>query len=201
MHEQTFAYGSLVNAEACPAGLIAVPAILSGWSREWTHRIATPKGKVCALSAVPEANSRIKGVVLCADDAEAVELDEREIDYRRVPVTVQTVTGPIESPLTCFMYVGADTSRGPATRDYPIWRSYLDCVLSGYIALDGPEAADEFVRSTRGWPAPILDDRDSPKYPRAVRLTRQEKEVIDGILRKHLMLRGIFSKAVRREPN
>jgi hypothetical protein len=188
-----FAYGSLVNPAARPKEVDAVPALLSGWSREWMHRISTPRGKVCALTVAPDADSCIKGVVLVEGGAESFEVDEREIGYQRIPVAVQTIGGLIESPVSCSLYVGAQANRGPATREYPIWRSYLDCVLSGYIRLGGPEAADDFVRSTRGWQAPFLDDRDSPKYPRAVYLTAKEKEVIDAILRRHLLLGEVFS--------
>jgi len=188
-----FAYGSLVNQAARPGNLEAAPAVLPGWSREWMHRIVTPQGRVCALTVARDASSSIKGVVLESDDAEAFQVDEREVGYERIPVVVRLIDGLSESSVSCSMYVGDQASRGPATREYPIWRTYLDCVLLGYIALGGPDAADEFVRSTRNWPAPILDDRESPKYPRAVSLTVDEKEVIDAILRRHLLLCDVFS--------
>lgn len=187
-----FAYGSLVNSAARPKKLESISAFLPGWSREWMHRITTPQGQVCALTVGEDVPTSIKGVVLVGDDGEHFEIDEREIGYDRVLVTVRMV-GECESPLSCSLYVGTQADRGPATRAYPIWRSYLDCVLSGYLSLGGLDAVEEFVKTTRGWPAPILDDRESPKYPRAVQLTDNEKDAIDSVLRKHHLLSDLLT--------
>jgi len=189
-----FAYGSLVNPAARPKELGAIEASLSGWSREWGHRISTPHGNVCALTVVQDTAACIRGVVLAGNDAEHFEIDEREIGYERIPVTVRKIGGNGESLLSCSLYVGTKADHGAATREYPIWRSYLDCILGGYLMLGGLKAVEDFVKSTRGWPAPILDDRDSPMYPRAVCLTSREKDLIDSVLRRYLLLSDIHAQ-------
>ncbi|HYM01094.1 MAG TPA: gamma-glutamylcyclotransferase family protein, partial [Blastocatellia bacterium] len=171
----------------------ATPASLQGWSRDWSHRISITNGKLCALSVTPDPGCCIEGVVLSLGENELIEMDRREIGYERVPVTVQTLGPGTGSSLDCAAYVGLPAFHGPATVEYPIWRSYLDCVMAGYIELGGPEAAERFVTSTRGWPAPILNDRRSPKYPRAVRLTQKMQEIVDDILRTHRLLEMLFS--------
>ena len=56
----------------------------------------------------------------------------------------------------------------PPTERHPILRSYLDTVLAGFRAEYGPGAVADFVATTRGWEAPILDDRARPRYSRAI---------------------------------
>jgi len=190
-----FAYGSLVHPATRPKDLGAMPASLIGWSREWMHHISTPYGKVCALTVSPEHDTSILGVVLSGNNDNNFEIDEREIGYERIQVIVQPTGQSEASPLPASLYIGKSDERGPATREYPIWRSYLDCVLDGYLMLGGETAVEAFVKSTRGWPAPILDDRSSPKYPRAVSLSADKKSLIDGLLRRNLLLSGLFSES------
>jgi hypothetical protein len=188
-----FAYGSLVNPLARPAGLQAFVAELPGWRREWMHRVETPYGKICSLTAMPNKRASIRGVLLVGGRAEPFDLDEREIGYERVTVSIRVFDSSFKSPTECFLYTGSQPFRGPATPEYPIWRSYLDCVVAGYLRLGGIEGIEEFITSTSGWEAPILDDRPSPKYPRAVNLIDSDKDVIDNALRNHGILRYIFS--------
>lgn len=189
-----FVYGSLVNPLARPPDLRAVTAELVGWRRAWAHRIETPQGNVCGLTVALEEHATVKGIVLLHDGAEPFDFDEREIGYERVPVAVRLIGSESPGELTeCFVYAGHERHRGCATREFPIWRSYLDCVALGFLHLGGVEALDEFISSTSGWDAPILDDRASPKYPRALTITAAQELLIEDALRRNGVPRNMLS--------
>jgi cation transport protein ChaC len=194
MASAVFAYGSLVNRLARPAGLRSAPAVLPHWARHWRHCIQTPHGRICALTVAPDPDTSIRGVVLFCEADTVEELDQREIDYHQVRVSVR-----LDAPeagmeeVGCVVHVGDLAYDRAGSYEFPIWRSYLDCVLAGYIELGGRCAAEDFIASTRGWNVPILDDRGDPKYPRAVALRSHELREIDEILALH----GLLSNVVR----
>jgi cation transport protein ChaC len=185
-HQLVFAYGSLVNRHTRQNGVEAIPARLHGWVREWKHCVNTDHGGVCALTVTPDPAIEIRGVVLLWETARMKELDEREIGYSqvRVKVSLDVSTGRSQEA-DCILYVGRSDYYLPGSREFPIWRSYLDCILSGYLELGGRQAVEEFIASTRGWDTPILDDRQKPRYFRAVTLTSDQQSQIDEILEQH----------------
>jgi glutathione-specific gamma-glutamylcyclotransferase len=190
--DSVFAYGSLVNSRARPSGVHWEPGILSGWVRQWMHCVETPQGKVCALTVSPYARVEIAGAVLFQSAHGLAELDERESGYRRVRVPVRLERpGPITAEIDCFTYIGDSTHHKHGSDEYPIWRSYLDCVLAGYFEVGGREAMENFIASTQGWDAPILDDRRMPLYPRAVALTSDLERGIDDTLAEHGLLKNL----------
>lgn len=187
-----FAYGSLVNSRARPAGVRTVPATLLGWVRQWMHCVETAQGKTCVLMAAPSPATKIQGLVLIYDNGDFVELDEREVGYFRVKVSARLLTPELaKENIDCYVYVGNMAHRRPGSNEFPIWRSYLDCILAGYLELGGRPAAEDFIATTQGWGAPILDDRHRPRYPRAVSLTPAELHEIDDILEQHSLLRNL----------
>ncbi|MBI1904203.1 MAG: gamma-glutamylcyclotransferase [Planctomycetia bacterium] len=180
-----FGYGSLVNRRTLPPGVRTTPAVLPGWRREWTHAVESPQGNVCALSVARDAATEIEGVLLSCDPQQLAELDRREIGYHRVRVPVRL--GPGRN-VACLVYVGDAAQRRAASHEFPIWRSYLDCVVAGYLELGGRAAVERFIATTRGWNAPILNDRPRPKYARAVDLSSDQRCEIDEILRERGLL-------------
>ena len=183
---RVFAYGSLVGRRSRTPGLEVARASIVGWMRTWSHGIVTPRGRVCALSIAPSVSTTIQGLALTCDDGTLREMDEREIGYSRVQVPAHTWVEsgvPLETP--CWVYIGGAAHRVASQQEYPIWLSYLITVLVGYMELGGPLGLEEFFRTTVGWETPILDDRDNPKYSRAVHLSAEEDEDIQRFLSDH----------------
>ena len=186
-----FGYGSLVNPEARKATLRASPAELAGWTRQWMHRVETTKGDTCVLTVGRQQGSTLLGVVMAVNPNELADFDRRETGYKRQQVKVRLRASGAEQP--AWIYAGDAAYRQPATREGPIWLSYVDCVLAGYFELGGPAAVDAFITSTTGWDGPLRDDRSAPLYSRAVRLTSEQKQAIDEALARH----GILERAFR----
>jgi hypothetical protein len=188
-----FAYGSLVNSGTRQSGVRSLPGVLPGWVRQWKHCIETPNGKICALTVAPDARKEVRGLVLFQDTNDLAELDQRESGYSRVRVNVCLENSPLgKMEPRFFTYVGDLAHSAFGSDEFPIWRSYLDCVLGGYFELGGRWAMDNFIASTLGWDAPILDDRQTPKYPRAVTLASNQKREIDEALVKHGLLKNLI---------
>ena len=181
-----FAYGSLVNRYTRAPHTEARPVRLAGWVRQWRHCIETPNGKVCALTVVPRADSELDGV-LVVDHREALaEVDRREVGYRREAISgVLPEAGIADNSVETYIYVSNSESLRWGSEEYPIWLSYLECALAGYIDVWERAGAERFMSSTEGWQTPVLDDRAAPKYPRAVALDKPTQEIIDGLLKEH----------------
>jgi cation transport protein ChaC len=188
-----FGYGSLVNRHTRPAGTKTEPFRLKGWIRQWRHCLHDPFvshnviGNMCALTATPQPGAEIDGILVFADENELKSIDDREVGYKRERIDARkpadaAVAGPDR---TAYIYVSQPDYYRWASEECPIWLSYVDCVLAGYLDVFGSRGAERFIASTEGWDrAPVIDDRVEPKYPRAVRLTRDETSTIDELLAK-----------------
>jgi len=183
---KVFAYGSLVNSRARPSQVSVMQAVLPGWVRQWRHCIRTLRGNACALTVDRDTSTEIRGLLMLGNPETLEELNRREIGYSKV-LAVARLDGVLNET-DCYVYVGAPEYSRRASGEFPIWRSYLDCVLAGYLELGGRQAADDFIRTTRGWDVAILDDRGNPGYPRAVTLSSEETGEIDSILARHGLL-------------
>jgi len=64
----------------------------------------------------------------------------------------------------------------------PVLLSYLDVVVQGYLREFGEAGVRGFFDTTRGWDAPLLDDRAAPLYPRHRRLSDDERALTDAHL-------------------
>ncbi|MGR3468348.1 MAG: gamma-glutamylcyclotransferase family protein, partial [Shimia sp.] len=162
-----FGYGSLVNRATLP-GWEAAPASLTGWRRIWCH---TPLRPVAFLSIHRVEGATIHGLRARVPDADWPALDAREAAYDRIPIDPMTVTfavppGDYDAPTT----------------NHPILRSYLDTVAQGFLQEYGDDGLRHFIATTDGWDAPILDDRASPRYPRATALTEEQSATVDHAL-------------------
>lgn len=163
-----FGYGSLVN-RATHAYAPARPARLAGWRRAWrytTHR-AGPY-----LTAVPSPGDSIDGLIATIPGGDWVALDAREAGYDRC-----------ETPWQGVMVYAVPSPMLPAPGGAPILLSYIDVVFQGFLREFGARGLDDFVATTDGWDAGILDDRAAPLYPRHQRLTADETARVDAILK------------------
>jgi hypothetical protein len=183
-----FGYGSLVNRRTRTRNAVIDPFVIRGWRRSWAHCMETSRGNVCALTIVPDADGEVAGVVVRRHRSFLSRLDKREQQYKRIllPLVEEQIRllrtiGDVD----VFGYTSEPPVFRPGSSEYPIWRSYLECVLAGFLDVGGPPAAEEFIRSTIGWETPILDDRISPKYRRAYKLPKHLKLAVDKLIKNN----------------
>ena len=173
-----FGYGSLVNRRTHAYGE-AYAARIAGWRRVWRH---THLRDIAFLSVEPAPGTEIDGLIAAVPGGDWRALDDRERGYDRHPL-VGGLAHAATRPVSAQIYaVPAHRAAEPGLR-HPILLSYLDVVVQGYVTEFGEAGAERFFETTRGWEAPILDDRDRPRYPRAQRLTARDRGLVDAALR------------------
>ncbi|MCA0930000.1 gamma-glutamylcyclotransferase family protein [Ruegeria profundi] len=174
-----FGYGSLVNLSThdFPDPCLAR---LKGWRRAWRHTDLRP---VAFLTAVPDPDCEIEGMIAHVPGNDWAALDEREWAYDRVPAT-QSVTHPLTHNVEIAVYAVPHERQNDPTNRHPLLLSYIDVVVQGYLRAFGEEGADRFFASTDGWEAPILNDRAEPRYTRHQRLKSHETEFVDDRLHR-----------------
>ncbi|MEO1026774.1 MAG: gamma-glutamylcyclotransferase, partial [Pseudomonadota bacterium] len=153
-------------------------AQLSGWRRVWRHRAG---GKTAFLAAV-RGTGVLEGMIFQVADADWPALDIREATYLRERVT--DVTHPLPPETDVSVYHAPDDLHPVADEPLPILLSYLDVVVQGYLRAFGESGVADFFETTDGWDAPILDDRDAPRYPRHQVLTTEERRLTDDWIAK-----------------
>lgn len=170
-----FGYGSLVNRDThafTPCDKVE----LIGWRRNWHHPVMGRRA-VTSLSIEPDDTSTIKGLRAWVAPDQVADLDAREKGYARtnVPLFMEAQDAPQ------ITYV----SRAPRSGDktYPILQSYLDAVLMGFLAEFGEAGVHHFVETTAGWDTPILRDRETPFYPRAVDVSSDQAAFFEDALK------------------
>lgn len=186
-----FGYGSLVNPDTHPEPLAIQKAVAAGWARQWSHRVTVDlkdKGTqgVCALTIAPNPDTRIHGVVLRTPDGGIPDIKDREIGYKLSLIRVLLAGG---SRQLAYVYIGKDCHRGTSGPDFPVWRSYLDTVLVGYLRTGGKTGLNKFMKSTEWKDVHIEDDRRNVKYARHANLDSTEVTVIDAVLAEHGLVR------------
>lgn len=172
-----FGYGSLVNT-ATHDYANAQPARIRGWRRVWRH---TPLRDIAFLTVIQDDAAEIEGMVAHVPNGDWAALDEREWAYDRHVVTGQ-VAHSIARPVEIAIYAVPPGQHLKPSRPHPILLSYLDVVAQGYLRVFGEDGARRFFETTEGWDAPILNDRDQPRYPRHQRLTPDETAFVDARL-------------------
>lgn len=178
-----FGYGSLVNADTVPDSAEIVPGRLTGWVREWRVCGMWENGQGrCALSVRPQAGAEIWGVMTRDRKSGLDALEKRENRYEKVGAIASAFRCEAEQkpgPDGLFLFRATPENRRWGCARHPILQSYLDCVLTGYDRIWGAGGIDHFLATTDGWHVPVLQDRDKPLYPRAVRLDREVRRRID----------------------
>ncbi|MDD9741780.1 MAG: gamma-glutamylcyclotransferase [Marinovum algicola] len=172
-----FGYGSLVNTATHDFRQIRL-ARARGWRRAWRHTDLRP---VSFLTAVPDNDCTIDGVIAAVPGADWLALDEREHAYDRIAASAQ-IDHDAPHPLDIAIYAIPSDRHRPPSDASPILMSYLECVLQGYLHRFGVEGVTGFVATTDGWEAPILDDRAMPRYPRHQVLAAEERTMVRDVL-------------------
>lgn len=188
-----FGYGSLVNEETLPAGTTVIAGELRGWKREWRGCSKGKQGNgkmagvgVCALGVRVEAGSIIRGAMVLDSKANLPALDKREWHYSRKALETAAFAPDCgrDMPADTFLYQVQPQFAHWGNEDHPILQSYVDCVMAGFHCLWGQEGLEHFVDTTDGWNhVPVLQDRADPIYPRAVVLSGNLMDTIDGLLK------------------
>ncbi len=171
-----FGYGSLVNTATHDYGQAHV-AELNGWRREWHY---TTLRDLAYLSAIPDPNSTIKGVVLKAPAMDE-NLERREQAYARHPVS-DIITHSAKTLPDINVFAIPPKVHRPHHAKSALLLSYIDVVVQGYLREFGEAGVQGFFKTTHGWGAPVIDDRANPIYPRHQRLSKQETELTDHYL-------------------
>lgn len=185
-----FGYGSLVNLETLQTPYItAQPATLDGWKRVWMSRPKlegsfAPYSGLAFLSVKPSQDARIEGMLVQDYSSSLPALDEREALYDRVQLEADAIrlgdTAPSDADQS-YLYV-AQPQQAPVEEPPKILRSYLDVVFQGYLHHFGEGSLARFVETTDNFDFQVLEDRDTPIYPRTVKCTDDELKLFDGIV-------------------
>ncbi len=171
MEEYVFGYGSLVNRRTHDY-VNAHPARIDGWRRAWRHVVGR---KVAFLTAVPDADSSIDGLIASVPRTAWDALDQREHSYDRA--LAQDVAHSLGDTARVHIYHAPPERHVPASGLHPVLLSYVDVVVQGYLNEFGTAGVQRFFETTDGWDAPVLDDRRAPIYPRHQALKPEELEV------------------------
>lgn len=186
-----FGYGSLVNRATHRTDIVSAHrARLNGWRRFWRPRPDMPfdaarATPVSLLTVGPAGDGGIDGLLIVdrADNLAAV--DEREARYvrRLLAADALTMVDEVDLPGDCPLYVYEAHADVPEPDGVcPIYQSYLDAVLQGFLCEYGEQGMRDFVFGTGNFETPVLADRAQPNYPRSVRLDAGERSLIDAAL-------------------
>ncbi len=207
-----FGYGSLVNRETRPPTERSFPARLYGWRRVWGHRVqgsvdaSTGARRSCCSLSIERVNTEpvsmktadvqngskakpdsayIDGVIVQLPIEDLPVLDQREHGYDRIKINSNAFDLPEGySAEHIHVYVSDANHAGRANDQFPILQSYIDCVAAGYCAVFDQQGMQHFVDSTSGWNGVIENERDAPRYPRAVSLPGSQLTQIDALVNK-----------------
>jgi glutathione-specific gamma-glutamylcyclotransferase len=186
-----FGYGSLVNEltwlQSERRHPERYPVEIRNWTREWGHCVDTPQGSGCVLTAVERAGSRIQGILIRCDAVDLAQIDAREAGYDRIELPRQDMLSSVSDlPEKLYIYKSKAPHYRPGNADFPIWFSYAEAVLHGFLSVFKTEGVDAFIRSTGGWTVPVLDDRDDPQYRRSPKklISAEDKVYIERKIRE-----------------
>ena len=196
--EETFAYfgfGSLVNRKTLPSDIVtAIPATLNGWKRHWQYRPSQifqseQLQDIALLSVHRDQNTSIEGLLVIDRLSNLPSLDKRERGYDRVQLNdaeLDIKNSDISRYLndSVYVYVARSADYNPADKKpLRLLRSYLDVVMQGFHSEFEMSGVERFIETTKGFPMPILEDRDSPHYPRHQQLSSLEQKQFDVFLK------------------
>jgi len=169
-----FGYGSLVNRNTHAYGRIQ-PAKLTGWRRVWRQISHTPRP---ILTVEPSPDVTIEGLIAHVPDGDWQALDAREAEYDRIIVD-ESIDYDATQTVSVSCYTIPDNKFPKSHPPRPIYLSYLDVVVQGYLREFGQAGVRQFFETTVGWEAPIYDDRSEPIYPRHQILSQSELRLVD----------------------
>ena len=179
-----FGYGSLVNL-ATHDFPTRDPAKLKGWRRAWRHTDLRP---VAFLTAVPDPESEIEGMIAHVPKNDWAALDEREWAYDRIPQR-QEVTHPLTHEVEIAVYAVPQGRTIPNQQPSAVAQLYRRGRAGVSARIRTRTVQDRFFATTDGWDAPILNDRAEPRYPRHQQLKPTETEFVDDRLHARISAR------------
>jgi len=177
-HPFFFGYGSLVN-KATHDYPDAMRARITGWRRCWRH---TTLRELAFLSVTKVPGVEIDGLIAAVPGGDWAALDERERAYERHPLAKGEIEHPHTEDILVHIYSTQPSIAAPRSVRHPVLLSYLDTVVCGFFDLFGEDGVRRFFDTTEGWDVRVLDDRNTPIYPRAISTTQKERRRIDAAL-------------------
>lgn len=181
MNHYIFSYGSLAHkevAEMTGKTLAFVPALLKGYRRNFR---ALVKSSGFAAAGIEKLKGEACiGMLVQVPEEELPKFDKREKLYHRIELKKEELLPLAGEPIPegkYYLYVPKNPQ--PPTEDQPLAQSYIDVVLTPYIALD-PKKAVELLEKTADLNRPWIDDRQMPKYSRY--LSGVDTEAVDKLL-------------------
>lgn len=176
-----FGYGSLINeASRQLTGETgnAYPALVKGLERHWSK---VDSAKISPL-VVREGAGACNGVLIQVSEEKLSVFDQREAGYRRVELSRERIalidnTFALNGPV--YVYV-TDEVVEPCHIN-PIAQTYIDTVMAGCLRYSA-DFARSFIETTKGWHFPIIDDRQSPLYPRLAGVKDDDRDIIDSLM-------------------
>ena len=146
-----FGYGSLINTRSrrrTARDCGCWRADLTGYSRGW--EVVSFRETFLGISS--NVDGVVNGVLFKMPGAQLKQLDRREYHYNRVRVHPSQVRLAQDAPLNLPIYTYVTRNPQVATAARPVTKSYVQICLSGCAEWE-PGMADEFIRTTRYWPA------------------------------------------------
>jgi hypothetical protein len=182
---QVFGYGSDLCLSLIPKHLSFQTATLEGWTKQWSYRSTdrdNPEEKNTDLNIIPSDSGSVLGLLFTMTEEQLQEVMSREDGYQQSGVSID---GKLIDTFT------ADSKhRHLANKDFPIWLSYLDCVLLGAHHFYGFDGVQKVIESLGE--SPIYNDRDEPDSKKAIVLTSAEQRKLDWIVQSSSILLKIY---------
>lgn len=167
--QYVFGYGSLICTRARPEITLhsdkTIPVRLSGYHRFWN---GDSLSKYAVVAVEKRSDGTCNGILIEINESDLPALDARESCYERVSISQSELTplGSDEVPQG-DIWVYKSKRKVPIYSGSPLIQSYIDVILTGCLEY-GHEFATEFLQTTSGWSESWLNDREQPKYSRAL---------------------------------
>jgi hypothetical protein len=195
-----FGYGSLINSisRSVTGETGSAQAVkISGFTRHWS-RISEDFG-MSSVVVVPDTQGACNGVIVEVNPAEFESFDLRERGYQRVLVSLEQIEfydshtdlnandmSVDKCAIKIWLYQ-TDKVVVPC-ENHPVVFSYLDVILSGCLEYS-EQFCNDFISLTKGWHYAMLNDRQTPRYPRV------QSDLDTQLLNPYIQLNSPLSKA------
>lgn len=190
-HESRWRYSD-INAEVQPVWV-------HGWARGWVTSCDIEWFN--SVGAFRNANASFNATLVPVA-AISPDLHKREMNYRFTELRSDELSftpapnGKVNSLShnSAHRYWICETlQQQRADQKHPLLQTYIDTCLIGCLETDMPNFAHEFIESTQFWCLETeqdywLNDRGSPKYPRAATINVEQSKLIDDLLQQFDLL-------------